>query len=539
MSYTKPGVTVRQVQNTASFPLPAPTLKSCVVGPGYYYFSSHENPSQQEIVDANYVYSGIAVTINTATLVGMADYTNLLEDSVVIDIVTAGKIVRLVKTTDFTISAGSITILLNRGGVDAFNATSKKGTIKISFLTEAKDIANVFTDISSTRDIQTYISGPNGARWFNPLAFGAQLALTNGGVATSVYGIPTATGGDAHTTYGVALEQLEVKDVYALAPMTRQSEEIKGFASHARTMSLPDNKLERISFGAPALNLSLSTPPTSNEKQTAADAVAAVGSALNNKRHFSIYPEVAWVTAYTHLATLKSTFSTAVFGSGMPAPRFLSNITLGGIDYNPGDSITATEIAAWEALIIASGSSEFRVNVAVAVPGYYLAAALAGQVAGKRPEAPLTNSGVSGFYGVYRSNEVFQQSYLDTMAEGGTWIFEGKGPNAVVTRHQLSTAATTVQTRELSITTQIDYAAKFLRDLVSPLIGKYVISDGFLKNLNAALVGGAQSLVDNGYLRDLKVTSVYQDENNPDTIRADFDLLPLYPLNYLKITLTF
>lgn len=36
MAYQKPGVTVRQVQATQSFPLPAPTLKACVVGAGYY-----------------------------------------------------------------------------------------------------------------------------------------------------------------------------------------------------------------------------------------------------------------------------------------------------------------------------------------------------------------------------------------------------------------------------------------------------------------------------------------------------------------------
>jgi hypothetical protein len=36
MSYQKPGVTVRQVQNSASLPLPSPTFEACIVGPGYY-----------------------------------------------------------------------------------------------------------------------------------------------------------------------------------------------------------------------------------------------------------------------------------------------------------------------------------------------------------------------------------------------------------------------------------------------------------------------------------------------------------------------
>ena len=186
-----------------------------------------------------------------------------------------------------------------------------------------------------------------------------------------------------------------------------------------------------------------------------------------------------------------------------------------------------------------AGNSNFFVTAIVPVPGYYLGAALAGKVAAKSPEAPLTNSGVAGFYGVYRSNEIFRQADLDIIAEGGTWIFETLGPNAVVTRHQMSTAATTVQTRELSITTQIDYAAKFLRDLVAPLIGKFNISPAFLTSVTAALNGGAIKLVEQGFLGDLKVLAVYQDENNPDTVLADFDLLPLYPLNYFKITLTF
>jgi len=66
-----------------------------------------------------------------------------------------------------------------------------------------------------------------------------------------------------------------------------------------------------------------------------------------------------------------------------------------------------------------------------------------------------------------------------------------------------------------------------------------VITDGFINNLRAALSSGATQLVDTGVIRDLQVIDVYQDEQNPDTIKADFELLPLYPVNYIKITLTF
>ncbi len=348
MSYTRPGVTVRQVQNTASFPLPAPTLKSCVVGPGYYYFSCHEGyDAHQEKVDANYVYSGTSLVINTALLVGMDDYTNLLADSIVIDLYRNGKLVRLEKTTDFTISGANITIAANVGGAGEFTAAvGMTGQIRISFLTENKDIVNTYTEIFSESDIKNYISGPaNASAWFNPLAYGVSLAMQNGGRASSVVGVATSTGGET-PTYGDAKIALETKDVYAIAPMTRTAAQILSLANHATEMALPDNKLERIVFGSPKRTFTLGTPPTNEQKAADATSVANYAIAINNKRYFAIYPDVAWVYVNTHIATLKSTFLTAVFGADMPAPRFVSTITLGGITYNPDDEISSTALAA-------------------------------------------------------------------------------------------------------------------------------------------------------------------------------------------------
>ena len=248
----------------------------------------------------------------------------------------------MAKTTDYTISGQNITILANKPASGDYT-TTKKGQIKISFLTEAKDVVSTFTPINSGSDILTYITGPTGARWFNPLAFGAELAIINGGRGTSVVGIATATGGDSHS-YSTAIEQLEVQDVYALAPMTRQSAQILAFASHATAMSLPANKLERISFGSPINSYTLATPPTNAQKVADATSIGAASAAINNKRHFSIFPDVAWVRVSTHLATLKTTFITAVFGANMPAPRFASKITLSGVTYNPGDSMSDTVI---------------------------------------------------------------------------------------------------------------------------------------------------------------------------------------------------
>jgi len=151
----------------------------------------------------------------------------------------------------------------------------------------------------------------------------------------------------------------------------------------------------------------------------------------------------------------------------------------------------------------------------------------------------LTNSAIAGpFADTIKSNDYYSQGHLDEIASGGVWIVESKG-GTMVNRHQLSTAASSVETRELSITTQIDYTAKFLRELVEPTIGINVISDSFINQIRTAFNGAAETLVKQGILRELNILSVTQDTNNPDTITADFSLLPLYPVNYINITLTF
>ena len=175
----------------------------------------------------------------------------------------------------------------------------------------------------------------------------------------------------------------------------------------------------------------------------------------------------------------------------------------------------------------------------IPVPGYYVAAYLAGAVSVKAPAAPMTNTGVAGIESVLESNNTFSDKQLDIIAGGGTWVLEQRAPFAIFNRHQLSTDATTVQTRELSLTTQIDFVSKFLRELVSPLIGRFVIDDNFIGQLSAALNGGAETMVERGIVRDLQIVRVFQDELNPDTMKAEFSLLPLYPLNYINITITF
>lgn len=176
----------------------------------------------------------------------------------------------------------------------------------------------------------------------------------------------------------------------------------------------------------------------------------------------------------------------------------------------------------------------------VPVPGWAYSAAIAGQSAGQAPEQPFTNMAVTGFNRTYGSQDYFSEEHLNTMASGGTYIMTQAGPGApIVSRHQMTTDITSVAKRELSITRAIDASAKFVRNGVSPYIGRYNITPAFLKMLNSVIVGQGLYLVREGVLNDFKLSSLKVDELSPDTILVDIDILPKYPVNYIKIQLIF
>lgn len=533
MAYTKPAATIRQVQRTASFPLPDPTLESCVVGPGYHWQDPERDDSDSSSI-YNAQYNGDELLVSGEYF---SEHTAFIEDTIIVDLVrtagangTIGSVVNLVKDTDFTVSGENITITADISGYDTDNAD--KANVRVGFLAKRTDLTNAYQKIVEEQDIRDFVGEP--VPW-NPLAFGASLALSNGGVSTNIFGVDPGSGGDS-SSFSNAITSLENKEkVYAIAPLTRVSSENEKFATHVTAMSVPTEAKERIVFTNRRVDYSAeSTPATNSEKATIAQAIQDYSAARNNKRFFASHPDAGYVETRAHISTLNTSFINAVFGDTFTLkPKFVTNVTAGTTKYKAFSEISSTVITNLKA-----NGIQF-LTVYYPIPGYYFNAALAGSIVGKEPQTPLTNSGINGFASLYKSNDHFNNSQLNTIAEGGTWILEEKGVGTIINRHQLSTNATTIETREASITTQVDYASKFIRDLVSPLIGKFVISDGFISQLKAAITGAGTELVDLGYIRNVTIINVYQDEIEPDTIRVELEITPLYPVNNIKVTLVF
>lgn len=174
------------------------------------------------------------------------------------------------------------------------------------------------------------------------------------------------------------------------------------------------------------------------------------------------------------------------------------------------------------------------------VPGYFLGASLAGQTSELLPSQPRTNLPILGFVGLTGSNDALSETALDTMATGGVWIAiqESAGSN-VTTRHQLSTDATSIEKREASITFAADFTAKVFRAYLKGLVGSNNITKRFIRNVVQPTAASALRLVTEGGVigNESRILNIQQSDTSPDTILIDVDMVPLYPVNNITVTL--
>lgn len=178
------------------------------------------------------------------------------------------------------------------------------------------------------------------------------------------------------------------------------------------------------------------------------------------------------------------------------------------------------------------------------VPGYFLAAALGGMIAGNPPHQGLTNKTVAGFSGVSRTTQYFTQSQLDTMGDAGVLIFTQDGPGAPVkVRHQVSTDRTSVETSELSITKNVDFISFTFIDALEPFIGVWNINDDTLEAMRNVCSGVIERLKADKLERigapliDATIISIAQNEILKDNVDIFIDIEVPFPVNFINLHL--
>jgi hypothetical protein len=176
--------------------------------------------------------------------------------------------------------------------------------------------------------------------------------------------------------------------------------------------------------------------------------------------------------------------------------------------------------------------------VSETLPGYYLCAGLAGMIGYQGVGQGFTNLTLNGFSGVLYSSQYFSRSQLDTIAGGGIYIlFQETPTSAVKTRHQLSTDVTSIEKRELSITKSIDFVSSSLRLNLKNKIGALNLVDETVTAIGVIAQAIIQQMVDLSIVASASMDRIAVNSVSPDTLDITISIAPLYPCNYIQITL--
>lgn len=422
----------------------------------------------------------------------------------------------------------------------------------------------------------------------NPLAMGLFFAIINApGLEVAGVGVDEISASEPFGTVDAftrAAEFLEAEEVYVIAPMTHSEDVADIMKAHVETMSGSEQKGERILFVCPEMPVrhvdtviasGLNGETTATPDQFVCDVnptpglVSAGFDALDLSVEDDVFIqfEVEGVVRRYSLSSVNGVLATVrtTFADDENTDAFYSTTTLSETLINtdwslkvrgtlllitgstlPDKTGIAETVAAKANAHLQRRMYYFHPDTVIAtvggteeiLPGFYLCAGAAGMVAKFPPQQGFTNLAMVGYSGVVGSSDYFSNSQLNKIAGGGVYIIVQDTEGApLVSRHQLSTNVTTIETRELSITKVVDFCAKVLRTGLRNFIGQFNITQPFLDVLSTAIQGMLSFLVENGIIIGGELNNLIQSKEEPDVVLVDVTLDVPYPCNFIRLTL--
>lgn len=236
------------------------------------------------------------------------------------------------------------------------------------------------------------------------------------------------------------------------------------------------------------------------------------------------------------------------FCTGTAANGF-GSIGFAGVETNY-DSTTqpfptlAGTIASKRAVITYPNQVNFynnQLNQTTVVSGYYLAAAMAGQLAAGAVDRGLTNISLTGFNG-FPAVLAQQQTtaFKNTLSSSGVCVAQVSKSGAMVVRHGLTSDMSALTTREISL---VRIGDVLLQDVqtgmdAAGLIGQPIDADMTTK-VKGALTGILELAVSNSVIVAYGSIAVRQQalpNGDPSIIEVQFAYQPGVPLNYVTVT---
>ena len=177
-------------------------------------------------------------------------------------------------------------------------------------------------------------------------------------------------------------------------------------------------------------------------------------------------------------------------------------------------------------------------------PGYFEACAIAGLRSATVPQRSLTNIALAGIDSVNRTTEKFTEAQLNTMAAAGTLIVTQNMAGDVYIRHNLTTDMTSVQTREESITANLDSISYVVLSAIAPFIGSSNLTDETINQIKVEIKDIINYLVNNstiptvgGQLISGTITKVERHPTLLDRLVVVLNLELPAPVNNIEVHL--
>lgn len=473
----------------------------------------------------------------------------------------------------FTATADDVTVA---GTLQVDGLPVLSGTTFITYRAQRQLTAEVLTNIAQAADIEAKLGTVSIE---NPLALGAFLAKANTVSSVLAMGVKS----DNPVDWLTALDRLQAEPVYTIVLLTQDPTIQSMVRTHVDQMSLPEKSRFRITF----VNLEQPTESVVVEPLELG-TIKRVAGVLTIQHINGEFQQAVRVGDYvkatarvavpnpTTDATLEAFYKVLEVRNATTL-RLESNKYAGGDGLYAVSSAIAVDFAAdrvdlevvrvldrqGQAEAIAARASAMNsrrviyitnaevlvtlqdpdtlVNTDFAVPGFYLAAAYGGMVAGFPPHQGFTNVGVSAIKTVRYGHKYFTDDQQSLIAgSGGFLVIQDTDDSLPYAYLQTTTDNATIQRRELSVTKTLDYYSLGLKQVLKGFVGPYNVFKGTLTALNNAVEGYHARLLGQSFdkigspILSGVIREVKEDEFSIDTVRLVTAVDIPVPLNYIK-----
>jgi hypothetical protein len=489
--------------------------------------------------NANYFTDGVKAgdVLNLITVIGELEIPGSVVSTISDDFI----VVRVENSTTLTLDHAPATAENN---VEYKISRVSQGNMRVNLSFTAKRTDTGYFEFSNTQEIENGVGKITPA---NPLAQACALQLDHTDGLVAGYLIAE----DTTAEHRLAAEALETTDVYAIAVYSKVGAAHSLWKEHARRMSDPEEGRERIVIINPEIRDYDEYQAVSITGQTeAASYVFTDAGALFITNGVPVGAILKFTVAQLYGGDAVTTMAIKEILSETTVKTVVAaDATITDISYEVRSNTYVKEEKARNLYDLGKSYSFRRVIMSVpdkaqisdtVVDGGVYGAVLSGAISGNTPGQPFTEYPFGGIDRVIGSTDTFNESLLQIIAGGGGMIFYQRETGAPVQiKRQVTTDTSTLENMELSITVALDYGAKYFRAIFKNTLGRYNITDSFIRDKAYPLANGVIA-----YLKEKQIwgpgtsiVNITQNESSPDNLDVRVSVEVFYPNNFINIYL--